>query len=280
MKESVAVPGGGAGEARENEMDLLNGKKGLVFGVANERSYAWHISKALIDHGAHCSFGVLPGEKMRARARLAIEALALKEEWMMPCDCSKDEDLYRVFDAYERDHGQLDFLVHSIAYADKSWLRPGVFAGTPREVFMQAMDISVYSLVTMAERARPLMKAAGGGSILSMSYLGAERAIPGYNVMGVAKAALEASTRYLALDLGEDNIRVNAISGGPLRTLAASAIKGFKTLLNHDARRSPLGRNVSGGDVGGTAVYLVSDLANGVTGETIYVDCGSGMVGL
>ncbi len=260
-------------------MDLLQGKQGLVFGVANERSYAWHISKSLIDHGADCAFGVLPGDKMRARARLAIENLKLREEWVHPCDCSNDEDLFRIFDAYARDHDRLDFLIHSIAYADKSWLQPGAFPGTPRNVFMQAMDISVYSLVTMAERARPMMKESGGGSILSMSYLGAERAIPGYNVMGVAKAALEASTRYLANDMGEDNIRVNSISGGPLKTLAAAAIKGFKSLLSHDARRSPLARNVTGSDVGGTAVYLVSDLGAGVTGETIHVDCGASMVG-
>ncbi|MDQ7008347.1 MAG: enoyl-ACP reductase [Acidobacteriota bacterium] len=259
--------------------NLLQGKQGIVFGVANERSYGWHIAKALIDHGAHCAFGVFPGEKMEARARLAIEALELKEEWIHPCDCSQPGNLQAIFEAYRKDHERLDFVIHSIAFADKDYLRPGNFIDTPRESFLQAMDVSVFSLVSMARHAREQMKAGGGGSILAMTYLGAQRAVPGYNAMGVAKAALESSVRYLAQDLGPDNIRVNSISGGPLRTLASSAIKGFRNMLNHDARRSPLQRNVRGEEVGGAAVYLVSDLASGVTGENHFVDCGANFVG-
>jgi enoyl-[acyl-carrier protein] reductase I len=261
-------------------MDLLTGKKGLVFGVANERSYAWHITKALLDHGAYCAFGCLPGPKSEARAELAIEALEPEfSPWMKPCDASRDGDLDALFGEYEKDHDRLDFVIHSIAFANREWLAPGAFVETPREEFKLAVDISAYTLVAMARRARPMMRETGGGSIVAMSYLGAERVVPGYNVMGVAKAALECSARYLAMDLGEDGIRVNAISGGALKTLSASAIKGFRSMLSHSERRAPLGRNVEGGDVGGTAAYLVSDLSRGITGETIHVDCGVNIAG-
>ena len=260
-------------------MNLLHGKSGLIFGVANERSYGWHIAKALIDNGAHCSFGVMPGQKMEARARLAIEALELREEWVVPCNCAEDEDLGRIFEAYGRDHDRLDFVIHSIAFADKQYLVPGKFVDTSREVFMTALDISVFSLITMARLAREQMSRGGGGAILAMTYIGSQKAVPGYNVMGVAKAALESTVRYLALELGPDNIRANSLSGGPLKTLASAGIKGFKQLLNHDARRAPLQRNVAGSEVGGTAAYLVSDLATGVTGETLHVDCGAHIAG-
>lgn len=260
-------------------MNLLRGKSGLIFGVANERSYGWHIAKALIDHGAQCSFGVMPGPKMEARARLAIEALELREEWIRPCNCAEDEDLHGIFESYGRDHDRLDFVIHSIAFADRQYLVPGKFVDTPREAFMTALDISVYSLITMARLAREQMKQCGGGSMLAMTYIGSQRAVPGYNVMGVAKAALESTVRYLALDLGPDNIRVNSISGGPLKTLASAGIKGFKQMLSHDAKRSPMQRNVIGPEVGGTAAYLVSDLGSGVTGETLHVDCGAHIAG-
>jgi enoyl-[acyl-carrier protein] reductase I len=261
-------------------MDLLEGKKGLVFGVANERSYAWHIAKALLDHGAYCAFACLPGDKNEARANLAVDALEPEfDTWIEPCDASRDSDLDAIFGAYEKDHDRLDFVVHSIAFANREWLSPGTFVETPREEFKLAVDISAYTFVGMGRRARPLMKESGGGSLVAMSYYGSEKVVPGYNVMGVAKAALECSARYMAADLGGDGIRVNTISGGPLRTLAASAIKGFRTMLTHAEKRSPLGRNVDGIDVGGAAVYLVSDLSAGITGENVYVDCGINIVG-
>jgi enoyl-[acyl-carrier protein] reductase I len=263
-------------------MELLEGKKGLVIGVANERSYAWHIAKSLLDAGAHCAFSCLPGDKAEARAHLAVEALEVEIEdpWIKPCDASKDEDLTALFQAYEKDHDRLDFLIHSIAFANREWLQPGSFVETPRDDFLLALDISVYTLVGMAKRARPMMAESGGGSIVAMSYYGAEKVVSGYNVMGVSKAALECSVRYLASDLGEDGIRVNSISGGALKTLAASAIKGFRGILSHNEKRAPLKRNTTGGDVGGTAAWLVSDLASGVTGENIYVECGVNTIGL
>jgi enoyl-[acyl-carrier protein] reductase I len=261
-------------------MELLEGRCGLVTGVANERSYAWYIARALMGAGAQCAFSCLPGEKNEARTRLAVEEFEVEfQPWIQPCDVSRDEDLDALFEAYARDHDRLDFLVHSVAYANRQFLAPGTFVDTPRGDFAAALDISVYSLLGMARRARPLMARSGGGSILAMSYYGAEKVIPGYNVMGVAKAALETSVRYLAADLGPEAIRVNAISGGPLRTLAASAIRGFRSLLTHNEKRAPLGRNVDGDDVGSTAVYLVSDLARSVTGETLHVDCGVNIVG-
>ena len=261
-------------------MDLLQGKAGLIFGVANERSYAWHIAKALHDNGAQCAFASLPGEKNEARARFAIEALGLPDPWLRPCDVSRDEDLDRVFADYARDHRRLDFLVHSVAFADREWLAPGRFVGTPRDVFHGALDVSAYSLVAMARRAAEQMSANGGGSIFALTYYGAEKVVPGYNVMGVAKAALECSVRYLAHDLGPRGIRVNAISGGPLKTLAAAGIGGFKEILARNERRAPLARAVEGSDVGGAAVFLAGDLSRGVTAETLYVDCGANALGV
>ncbi|UCF67005.1 MAG: enoyl-ACP reductase [Acidobacteriota bacterium] len=261
-------------------MALLEGKTGLIFGVANHRSYAWHIAKALVAHGADCAFAAHPDEKLMQRAREAVDQLDLSRPWIEPCDAGRDEDLDAVFAAYARDHARLDFVVHSIAFADREWLSPGTFVGTPRQSYLQAIDISAYTLVAMADRSREQMAAGGGGSILAMTYYGSEKVVPGYNVMGVAKAALEASSRYLAADLGPDNIRVNTISGGPLRTLAASGIAGFRQILTHNAERAPLRRNVEGQDVGGVATFLVSDLSSGITGENIYVDCGVNTIGL
>ncbi len=261
-------------------MEFLEGKSGLVFGVANERSYAWHIAKSLTEHGADVAFACLPGEKNEARARFAVEAIGIQDPWIRPCDVTRDDDLDEVFRAYARDRRRLDFVIHSIAFADREWLAHGKFNQTPRAAFQLALDISSYSLLGMAQRAREQMAANGGGSILAMTYYGSEKVVPGYNVMGVAKAALECSARYLAHELGTYGIRVNTISGGPLKTLAASAVGGFKDMLSHAEKRSPLGRNVDGGDVGNTAVFLVSDLAAGITGENIYVDCGLNILGV
>ncbi len=261
-------------------MELLEGKSGLIFGIANERSYAWYIAQSLIGAGATCAFGCLPGEKNEARTRFAVDALGVEDPWIRPCDVSKDDELDTIFAEYGRDFRRLDFVVHSIAFADREWLSPGKFARTPREAFHLALDISSYSLLAMAQRAQEQMAAGGGGSIIAMSYFGAEKVIPGYNVMAVAKSALECSARYLAHELGEYNIRVNSISGGPLRTLAASAVGGFKDILAHTEKRAPLRRNVEGGDVGSAAVFLVSDLASGITGETLHVDCGANTMGV
>jgi len=260
-------------------MALLSGKTGLIFGIANDHSYAWHIARALREHGARCAYTSLPGEKNERRTRKAVESLGDADAWIRPCDAGKDEDLDAVFDAYTKDHQRLDFVIHSIAFADREWLAPGKFTETPRASYLSAIDISAYTLAAMANRAKGLMTDSGGGSILAMSYYGSEKVVPGYNVMGVAKAALECTARYLAAELGGRKIRVNTISGGPLRTLASSAVGGIQTMLERTPQRAPLQRNVEGEDVGGAAVFLVSDLSSGVTGENIYVDCGVSTIG-
>lgn len=261
-------------------MGLLDGKKGIVFGIANDRSYGWFIAKALIEHGATCGFNHLPDDKgkMERRCRQAIEELGVTDPWLVPCDVAKDDDLDRTFEKLGQDFGSIDFVVHCVAFADRQYLQPGNFYTTSRQAWQQALDISAYSLVAMAQRAAPLMN--DGGAMLAMTYYGGEKVIPGYNVMGVAKAALEHSARYLAADLGEKNIRVNTISGGPLRTLAASAVGGIGEMFEHQERKAPLKRNITGEEVGNTAAYLVSDLASAVTGETIHVDAGFSIVGL
>jgi enoyl-[acyl-carrier protein] reductase I len=217
---------------------------------------------------------------MQRRVGKAINQLGIDEPWLESMNAASDEDLDRVFEKVGKDVGTIDFLVHSIAFADRDWLKDGVFAGTPREVFGQALDISAYTYMAMAKRAVPLMTAAGGGSMVAMSYYGAQKAVPGYNVMGVAKAALESATRYLARELGPSNIRVNTISGGPLRTMSALAVGGFSEILDWMERRAPLQRNVCGSEVGDAAVYLLSDLSSGITGQNIYVDCGYSAIGL
>jgi len=259
-------------------MSLLEGRRGLIVGIINDHSYAWHMAQRLREHGAELLFTHLPGEKMQRRVLKAIEALGIPQPWLEPMDAGSDEDLDRVFAKIGADFGRLDFLVHSIAFADKDWLREGVFTATPRQVFTQAMDISAYTYAAMANRAAPLM--TNGGSMIAMSYYGAEKAVPGYNVMGVAKAALEATGRYLALELGQRNIRVNVISGGPLRTMSAMAVGGFQEILGWVEKKAPLRRNITGAEVGDTAVWLLSDLGSGVTGQTIYVDAGYSIVGL
>lgn len=261
---------------------LLHGKTGLIVGIANDRSYAWHIAKALTDHGARCAFTHLPGDKNLRRTAKAVESIGPLpgggEAWLRPLDASSDADLDAVFAAYAESFDRMDFLVHSIAYAEREWLQPGKFAATPRKDFMQAIDISAYTLAAMAHRARPLMSRTGG-SIMAMSYYGAEKVVPGYNVMGVAKAALECTARYLAAEMGADKIRVNTISGGYLRTLAVQAVAGADEIGVRNLERAPLRRNVEGSDVGNTAVFLASDLSAAVTGENLYVDCGVNIIG-
>ncbi len=275
-------------------MGLMDSKRGLVVGIANDHSYAYFIAEALIRHGAECLFTHLPGDRMQRRCARAIKQLGIDDPWLEPLDAGSDDQLDRVFAQIGGDFGRIDFLVHSIAYADREWLKDGAFAGTPREVFSQALDISAYTYMAMAHRAAPLMASVGeetsgqnsgsggggGGAMVAMSYYGAEKAVPGYNVMGVAKAALECATRYLALELGPKNIRVNTISGGPLRTMSALAVGDFSKILGWVEKKAPLRRNVEGGDVGKTAVFLLSDLASAVTAQNIYVDCGYSAIGL
>jgi enoyl-[acyl-carrier protein] reductase I len=234
----------------------------------------------LIEHGARCAFTHLPGEKNERRTRRAVEELGVTDPWMASMDAGVDTEMDAAFAAYAERFEKMDFLVHSIAFADREWLAPGKFVETPRQAFLQAIDVSCYSLAAMAKRARPLLARARGASVMCMSYYGGEKVVPGYNVMGVAKAALECTARYLAWELGPEKIRVNTISGGYLRTLASSAVGGADAIAGEVEKRAPLRRNVEGGDVGRTAVYLASDLSSGVSGETIYVDCGVNTVGI
>ncbi|MEM8758045.1 MAG: enoyl-ACP reductase [Planctomycetota bacterium] len=261
-------------------MALLDGLQGLVIGIANDRSYAFHIAKALTEHSAGCAFTHLPGDKNKARTEKAVGKLGLADPWLDQLDASDDEQIQTVFERYAAAHTRLDFVIHSIAFAEREWLSDGKFIETPRKAYLQAIDISAYTLLGVARAARPQMAATGGGSILAMSYYGAEKVVPGYNVMGVAKSALESTARYLASDLGPEGIRVNTISGGYLKTLAASAVGGTDDIVKKNELVAPLRRNVEGADVGKTAAYLVSDLASGVTAENIYVDCGVNVIGV
>jgi enoyl-[acyl-carrier protein] reductase I len=260
-------------------MGLLEGKRGLILNVANDRSIAWHIANNAIKHGARCGFGFLPMEKMERRVRKAMEEGGFGDAWLHPCDVGRDEDIERFMSAAgEQFGGQIDFLVHSLAFADRTFLQIGKFLETPRDVFKQALDISAYSLIGLARAAAPLM--SNGGAIVALTYLGSEKAVPGYNVMGVAKAALESVARYLAFELGEKKIRVNTISAGPVRTLSAMAVGGIDAMFDHVERKAPLKRNIEGDEVGKLAAFLLSDLSSGITGENIYVDCGFNIVGL
>ena len=253
-------------------MGILDAKRGLVFGVANDRSIAWHIAQQAVAQGATCAFSYLPGEKMESRVRKTMARGGLEDAWLHPCDVGSDEDLDRLFAAVGSEIGSLDFVVHSVAYADRQYLQPGTFASTPRSVFAQALDISAYTLLAIAGRAAELMP--DGGSILALSYYGAEKAAEGYNVMGVAKSALESTARYLAAELGERGIRVNCLSAGPCRTLSAMAVGGIDTILKKVEADAPLRRNIETSEVGKSAAYLLSDLSSGVTGETHHVDAG------
>jgi len=258
-------------------MGLMDGKRGLVVGIANDYSYAWYIAQSLVREGAQCLYTHLPGARMERRVRKAVEQLGEKDYWIQPMDAASDEDVSRVFGKIQDEFHTIDFLVHSIAFADKAWLEEGKFADTPRDVFNQALDISVFTFKDLARCAAPLME--NGGAMISMSYLGAEKAVPGYNVMGVAKAALEAVNRYLSAELGPKQIRVNTISGGPLRTMSSLAVGGFSEILRWVEKKAPLRRNVTGKEVGDTAVFLLSDLSTGVTGQVIYVDGGFSIMG-
>ncbi len=261
-------------------MGLLDGKKGLIFGIANSWSIAWHISNHAVNQGATCGFSYLPLPKMEHRVKKAMQEGGYPDAWLHPCDVSKDEDIETFFAAARERFGKIDFLVHSLAFADRNYLKKdlGNFTSTPREVFKQALDISAYSLIALARGAEPMM--SDGGSIIALTYYGGEKVIPGYNVMGVAKSALEHTARYLAFDLGAKKIRVNTISAGPLRTLSSSAVGGIDEIYKHFEIKAPLKRNIEGEEVGKTAVYLLSDLSSGVTGENIYVDSGFNIVGL
>ena len=259
-------------------MGLLEGKKGLILNIANDRSIAWHIANNAIKHGATCGFGFLPIEKMERRVRKSLEEMGVADPWLHPCDVSKDQDIEQFMSAAGEKFGTIDFLVHSLAFANRDYLAIGKFLQTPRAVFGQALDISAYSLIGLVRAAVPLMP--NGGSVIALTYLGSEKAVPGYNVMGVAKAALESITRYLAFELGEKKIRVNTISAGPVRTLSAMAVGGIDEMFDHVQRKAPLKRNIDPDEVGKTAVYLLSDLSSGVTGENVYVDAGFNTVGL
>ena len=249
-------------------MGILDGKKGLILGIANDRSIAWGIAQAAHREGARLAFNFF-GDAMEKRVRPLAQSIGV--EFAEPLDVGDDSQLDQFFEKVKGHWGGLDFLVHSIAFASRDSLR-GRFKDTTRADFHLALDVSCYSLVAVARRAAGLM--TSGGSILTLSYLGAVRAVPNYNVMGIAKAALEATTRYLAADLGQDKIRVNAISAGPIRTLASSGIGNFRAFLDVYAKSAALRRNITQEEVGNSAAYLLSDLASAVTGEIHYVDAG------
>jgi enoyl-[acyl-carrier protein] reductase I len=253
---------------------LMGGKRGLVMGVANERSIAWGIARALAEHGAELAF-TYQGEALMKRVQPLAASVGARQ--VLPCDVTDDASIDGVFAALKEAWGGLDFVVHAIAFSDKEELK-GLYLETSRRNFQQTLDISCYSFTAVAQRAAPLMTA--GGSLLTLTYYGAERVMPHYNVMGVAKAALESSVRYLAADLGGRNIRVNAISAGPIKTLAASGIGDFRYILRWNQLNAPLKRNVTTEDVGGAALYLLSDLSQGVTGEIHHVDAGYHLVGM
>jgi len=259
-------------------MGMLDGKKGLVFGVANDRSLAWHAARNLMAEGAACGFAYLPGEKMERRVRRTLEAGGAGEAPLFACDVSRDEDVEATFSAAQQRFDGLDFLIHSIAYAEREYLQKGRFINTPRAAFAQALDISAYSLLALAGRACRLMP--HGGAIVAMTYYGSEKVIPGYNVMGVAKAALECTARYLAAELGVRKIRVNLISAGPCRTLSSMAVEGIDEMFEWTERKAPLQRNIDPDEVGRAAVFLVSELSAGITGETLFVDAGYNIIGL
>ncbi|MGB7161087.1 MAG: enoyl-ACP reductase [Tepidisphaeraceae bacterium] len=262
---------------------LLDGKKGLILNIANDRSIATHIANNCVKQGATCGFGFLPMdniEKSQRRVKKAMEENGFAEAWLHPCDVSNDESIETFFSSAKEKFGSIDFLVHSLAFANRDYLKKdeGNFTSTPREVFKQAVDVSAYSLIALARAAAPLMP--NGGSIIALTYLGANQVIPGYNVMGVAKAALEATARYLAFDLGNKKIRVNTISAGPVKTLSAMAVGGIDEMFAHTERKAPLHRNIDGDEVGKVALFLLSDLSSGVTGENVFVDSGFNIVGL
>jgi enoyl-[acyl-carrier protein] reductase I len=253
---------------------MLENKVGMIFGVANQRSIAWACAQACAEKGAKLAF-TYQGDRLKEN----VEKLTndMDGAIVLPCDVSNQTEVDAAFQTIEKEYGKLDFLIHSIAFAPKEALE-GEFLMTSREAFTTALEISAFSLPQLARAAAPLMK--DGGSIVTMSYYGAEKVVQNYNVMGVAKSALESSVRYLAEDLGKQNIRINAISAGPLNTLSARGVKGMGAMLKHIAQNAPLRRNVEAREVGNTALFLVSDLSSAITGETIYVDCGFNIIGI
>lgn len=255
-------------------MGLLDGKKAAIFGVANDRSIAWAISQALHAEGAELAF-TFAGEILEKRVRPLAEGIGAKI--ILPCDVTKDDEIEKVFATIKNEWGGLDIMIHAIAFARKEDLA-NPYVQTSRHGFHLAMDVSAYSMVALARPAAALMEGRRG-SMLTLTYMGSERVIPNYNVMGVAKAALEASVRYLAHDLGPKGIRVNAISAGPIRTLAASGIADFKEMLHHVSERAPLKRNIDAEEVGKTALFLCSDWGSAVTGEVLHVDAGYSIMG-
>lgn len=257
-------------------MALLEGKTGLVFGVANKRSIAWGIAQALSREGMRLAF-TYQGERLKEN----VEELAntISGSLILPCDVTVDAEIDAVYREVDAKFGRLDALVHSVAFAPREDLE-NEFVKTSRDGFKTAHDISAYSLVALTRAAVPLMEKNGGGSVLALTYYGAEKAVEGYNLMGVAKASLEASVRYLAANLGPKNIRVNAISAGPVNTLAARGIKGFTGMLKHHADRAPLRRNVELEEIGDAALFLLSPMSNAITGEIMFVDCGYNIIGL
>jgi len=257
-------------------MGLLEGKTGIIFGVANKRSIAWAIAQALSREGMRLAF-TYQGERLKE----SVESLTttMQDSLLLPCDVTVDAEIESVFRDVGDKFGKLDVLVHSVAFAPREDLE-NEFVKTTREGFKVAHDISAYSLVGLTRAALPLMEKAGGGSVIAMTYYGAEKAVEGYNLMGVAKAALEASIRYLAANLGPRNVRVNAISAGPVNTLAARGIKGFTGMLKHHAEKAPLRRNVELEEIGSAALFLASRMSSAITGEVLYVDCGYNIMGL
>lgn len=254
---------------------LLEGKKGLVFGVANDKSIAWGCAKTCAAQGAEMIFSY-PSDSLKKRVEKLVDA-ELGGAPTLPCDVSSDEQIAAFFEEVRKQWDSVDFLIHSVAYAEREDLK-NPFVDTPRSHFAMALDISAYSLAALSREVAPMMTA--GGSIVAMTYYGAEKVIPNYNVMGVAKAALEASCRYLAADLGPQGIRVNCISAGPIRTLSASAISGVRSMLDLTEKVTPLRRNVTQDEVGQTTMYLLSDAASAITGETLHVDCGYNILGM
>jgi len=266
-------------EVEEGEVNiptgtLMKGKRGLIMGVANDKSIAWGIARQLSAQGAEIAF-TYQGEALEKRVRPLAESVGSKH--IIPCDVTDMASIDAAFSALEQDWGSLDFVVHAIGFSDKNELK-GKYLETSLDNFLNSMNVSVYSFTAVCKRAYPLMK--NGGSLLTLTYLGAERVMPHYNVMGLCKAALEASVKYLAVDLGEYNIRVNSISAGPIKTLAASGIGDFRYILKWNEYNAPLKRNTTIGDVGGAGLFLLSDLGAGTTGENLHVDCGYHVVGM
>jgi enoyl-[acyl-carrier protein] reductase I len=254
---------------------MIKDKFGIIFGVANKRSIAWATAQALHEGGARLAF-TYQGERLKENVE-SLTSSEMPDSLVLPCDVTKADEVEQTFDRVKQEFGKLDFLIHSIAFAPREALE-GEYLATTREAFVTALEISAYSLAQLARAATPLM--TEGGSIVTMTYYGAEKVVAGYNVMGVAKAALEASVRYLAADLGPRNIRINAISAGPIQTLSARGVSGLSTMMKRHAERAPLRRSVEAREVGNTALFLCSSLSSGITGEVLHVDCGYNIMGI